>query len=134
MTSHGPMRVRLGARATWRSQVSSTRVALKQGTRTTSGVVRTMKLVLDSVDPGAGPLAPLLLKGTISSAAPKAGPTPALHRQPVRSDISFTHAMTTLLVIPFALAVLAVPALFAMPVVFILPLAALLVTLSSVAG
>jgi hypothetical protein len=42
--------------------------------------------------------------------------------------------MTTLLVIPFALAVLAVPALFAMPVVFILPLAALLVTLSSVAG
>ena len=59
VTSHGPGWVRLGARATWRSQVSSGGVALKQAhSLFFLGASTTQCLVLDSVDPTAGPLAP----------------------------------------------------------------------------
>mgnify|MGYP006943120641 CR=1 FL=1 len=74
------------ARVTGRSQVSSPRVALRQvALDSRSGVVSTIWLVLDSVDPGAGPLAPRLsLKDvTVASAESRthAGPAQTTSRR-----------------------------------------------------
>jgi hypothetical protein len=61
MTSRGPACVRLGVRVSWRSQVAGGRGdAQTRRSRPISGVLRASGLLLDSVAPPAGPLAPPL--------------------------------------------------------------------------
>jgi hypothetical protein len=79
ISSHGPVRVRLDARVTWRSRMSAGGLALKHGAQDDDRRCDNDRFASDSVKATGGPPAPRLALKDDAVGAAEAGPAPALH-------------------------------------------------------